>query len=70
MTTLIGPTLKVNTGFAYHTFSPDAGLRLGYKYDRIDQAIYARRHDLKNLDSQAFETEEDFRRAVNQQISH
>ena len=47
---VIGPVLSRNSGYAFDSWSPGCGLRRGYTYNRIEDAYYARKREIKEHD--------------------
>jgi hypothetical protein len=46
---LLRPIISRNDGFAFDTFTPEEGLKLGFVYRRIEQVNYDRKATLHGL---------------------
>ena len=47
MYTVVGPVHTQAKGYAFDVWTPEAGLRLGFPYIRIQDAHYARRAEIR-----------------------
>ena len=55
MPVVIGPVLSRDRGYAFDSWSPAYGLRRGYLYNRIEDACYARRFEIRQHDCRNYE---------------
>ena len=58
--TLVGPVLYRQNGYAFDMFTAAAGLKRGFSYKTVEEAIYDRRTTLRGLSMVACETTMDF----------
>ena len=48
MQIVVGPVLTRQGGYAFDCWTPEQGLRPGYTYDRVEDAYYARKVEIRS----------------------
>jgi hypothetical protein len=48
MQMVVGPVLTRNGGYAFDSWTPEQGLSPGYTYDRVEDAHYARKVEIRS----------------------
>lgn len=48
MQIVVGPVLTRKGGYAFDCWTPEQGLSLGYTYDRVEDAHYARNVEIRS----------------------
>ena len=67
MGTLVGPVIVREGGYAFDMWTPDRGLRHGFRYRRVEDAHYARRSEIRvsgRSGAVSCETVDEFRTAL------
>jgi hypothetical protein len=49
MTAVVGPVLVREGGYAFDVWTPERGLRPGFRYTRAEDAYYARRVEIRDF---------------------